>query len=94
MIRTKYPHVKPRKKRKTFTKREQIALFMHDGFIDRYSGDRLIFLGVLCIFSKTLPEIFPYHPPSKLEDWDDLTVCFMNYIGENPAWLLNNDVNN
>lgn len=154
VIRTKYPHVKPLKKRKTFTKREQIALFMRDGFIDRYSGDRLIFPGVLCILSETLPEVFPYHPngktdechqawwdlvpaidhivplafggtndddnllctsgkrnmakststleqigwtihpPGKLEDWDGLTAWFMNYVGENPALLLNNDVNN
>ena len=154
VIRTKYPHVKPLKKRKTFTKREQIALFMRDGFIDRYSGDRLIFPGVLYVLSKTLPEVFPYHPngktdechqawwdlvpaidhivplafggtndddnllctsgkrnmakststleqigwsihpPGKLEDWDGLTAWFMNYVGENPALLLNNDVNN
>lgn len=35
IIQKKYPHVKPLKKRKPFTKKEQLALFIRDGFIDR-----------------------------------------------------------
>ena len=50
-IQNKYPHKKPLKTRKSFTKKEQLAIFMRDGFIDRYSGDKLIFPGVLCILS-------------------------------------------
>lgn len=76
VIRTKYPHVKPLKKRKTFTRREQIALFMRDGFIDRYSGERLIFPGVLCVLSATLPEVFPCQANWKTDEthqaWWDL----------------------
>ncbi len=76
VIRTKYPHAKPLKKRKTFTRKEQIALFMRDGFIDRYSGERLIFPGVLCILSATLPEVFPCHANWKTDEthqaWWDL----------------------
>ena len=68
IIRTKYPHVKPLKKRKAFTKKEQLALFMRDGFIDRYSGDKLIFPGVLYVLSVTLPEVFPYHPNWKMTE--------------------------
>ena len=76
VIRTKYPHVKPLKKRKTFNKKEQIALFMRDGFIDRYSGERLIFPGVLCVLSAILPEVFPCHANWKTDEthqaWWDL----------------------
>ena len=76
IIRTKYPHVKPFKKRKSFTKKEQIALFMRDGFIDRYSGERLIFPGVLCVLSATLPDVFPCHANWKTDEthqaWWDL----------------------
>ena len=76
IIRTKYPHVKPLKKRKAFTKKEQVALFMRDGFIDRYSGERLIFPGVLCVLSATLPDVFPCHANWKTDEthqaWWDL----------------------
>ena len=76
VIRIKYPHVKPFKRRKIFTRREQIALFMRDGFVDRYSGERLIFPGVLCILSATLPEVFPCQANWKTDEthqaWWDL----------------------
>ena len=40
---------------------------MRDGFIDRYSGDRLIFLPVFRILSAVLPSDFPYHPNWKTD---------------------------
>ena len=36
-------------------------VFVHDGFLDRYTGERLIFPPVLRLLSKVLPEAFPYH---------------------------------
>ena len=41
---------------------EALAVFIRDGFIDRYSADRLIFPGVFCRLSQACPEEFPYHP--------------------------------
>ncbi len=35
---------------------------MRDGFIDRYTGQRLIFPGVLRVLSLLLPRDFPFHP--------------------------------
>jgi hypothetical protein len=35
-------------------------VFKRDGFIDRYSGARLVFPGTLLLVSKRLPEQFPY----------------------------------
>jgi hypothetical protein len=36
-------------------------VFVRDGFIDRYSGARLLFPPVLRLLSAILPEEFPYH---------------------------------
>ena len=44
------------------TMRTSTALFLHDGFMDRYSGDRLVFPGVLRLLSHLFPADFPYHP--------------------------------
>jgi hypothetical protein len=41
---------------------ESTRLFVRDGFIDRYTGERLIFPPVLRILSLKLPAVFPYHP--------------------------------
>ena len=50
-------------------------VFVRDGFIDRYSGDRLVFPPVLRILSAELPEEFPAHPNWKMTEthvayWD------------------------
>ena len=36
-------------------------VFVRDGFVDRYTGDRLIFPPVLRVLSHELPTQFPYH---------------------------------
>jgi len=36
-------------------------VFVRDGFIDRYSGDRLVFPPVFPLIGHYLPEVFPYH---------------------------------
>ena len=56
----------------TITKRkygavESTRVFVRDGFVDRYSGQRLIFLPVLRVLSVVLPSDFPYHPNWKTD---------------------------
>ena len=68
IIKNEYPHKKPLKSRKSFTKKEQIKIFIRDGFIDRYSGDKLIFPGVLCVLSHLLPDVFPYQTNWKTDE--------------------------
>lgn len=41
--------------------------FLKDGFIDRYSGQRLVFPGTLRLLSLQLPAEFPFHPHWKME---------------------------
>jgi len=45
---------------------ESTRIFIRDGVIDRYSGDRLVFPGVLRLLSRVLPEEFPFHPNWKM----------------------------
>ena len=40
---------------------QSMRVFASDGFIDRYSGNRLIFPGVLRLLSKVLPTEFRFH---------------------------------
>jgi hypothetical protein len=41
---------------------EALRVFQRDGFVDRYSGRRLLFPGVLRVLSAHLPIPFPYQP--------------------------------
>ena len=46
---------------------ESTRLFVRDGFIDRYTGERLVFPPVLRILSVVLPAQFPFHPNWKTD---------------------------
>lgn len=54
-----------------YTKSQCVALYLRDGFIDRYSGDRMVFPGALRVLSLVCPDVFPFHPNGKME------VCHM-----------------
>lgn len=41
-------------------------IFVRDGYIDRYSGERLVNPAVLRILSKLFPREFPFHPNWKM----------------------------
>ena len=45
-----------------------VATFVRDGFIDRYSGKRLVFPASLYLISVLLPDEFPYPPYGKMSD--------------------------
>jgi hypothetical protein len=40
---------------------QALRVFVRDGFIDRYSGNRLLFPPVLRLLSVMLPDAFPFH---------------------------------
>ena len=48
------------------TDAEKVSVFLRDGFIDRYSGKRLVFPGTLRLLSHLLPEEIPYHSRWKI----------------------------
>ena len=45
-----------------FSDIEIIRQLFVDGFLDRYTGDRLVYQGVLRLLSILLPTEFPFHP--------------------------------
>lgn len=51
-----------------YTVCEKMRLFCRDGFIDRYSGDKLVNPGILKILSYYCPKEFPYHPHWKTSE--------------------------
>lgn len=54
--------------KRSYTDAQSVKIFIRDGFIDRYSGERLVFPGVLKLISILLPKEFPYHPNWKMTD--------------------------
>jgi hypothetical protein len=54
--------------RKGFAPYQATNIFFRDGFIDRYSGKRLVFPPVLKLTSNALPTDFPYHPHWKMNE--------------------------
>jgi hypothetical protein len=47
---------------------EPLEIFDRDGYVDRYSGLRLVFPGALRVISMWLPDAFPYHPNWKMDE--------------------------
>ena len=67
-LRDKYPFQPITTVARDYTKREAAAVFVRDGFVDRYSGRRLVFPPVLRVISKLLPKDFPRHPNWKMSE--------------------------
>jgi 5-methylcytosine-specific restriction endonuclease McrA len=75
IIREEYPHNFIEPEKRITSSYEKLKVFLRDGFIDRYSGKKLIFPNVLRIMSEELGEVFPYHRNWKMSDchiayWD------------------------
>ncbi len=62
-----YPFLGNKPTPRRYGPREATRVFIRDGFIDRYSGSRVVFPPVLRVISVMLPEAFPYHPNWKME---------------------------
>ena len=58
-----------------YTKSEMMSVFLRDGFIDRYSGERLLFPGLIRLLTLEMPDVFKYHLNWKMSEthmiyWD------------------------
>jgi len=51
-----------------YTEVESLQVFNRDGFVDRYSGQRLVFPGALRLLSRLLPQALPFHPNWKMAE--------------------------
>ncbi len=75
LIVDKYPFKQIIKKEKSKSFKTIVKLFFNDGFIDRYTGKKLINPGMLRVLSIMYPNEFPYHPNYKADEchsafWD------------------------
>ena len=61
LLRREYPFAPEPTGKRNYGPRTATRIFIRDGFIDRYTGRRLIFPPVLRVISMALPVDFPYH---------------------------------
>ena len=64
----RYPFIPIQTSSRNYTAIIATRVFTRDGFIDRYSGERLIFPGALRLLSLLLPAEFPYHTNWKMTE--------------------------
>lgn len=67
ILRNEYPFIPFQNAGRSWTPQQSLQIFFRDGFIDRYSGSRLVFPGSLRILSECLPVEFPFHPNWKTD---------------------------
>lgn len=68
IIAEEYPFRKIVVSGRNYTDKEKMDQFKEDGFIDRYSGDRLVNPGLLKVISNCMPDIFPYQAHWKMDE--------------------------
>ncbi len=68
IARRDYPFTPIHAAKRRYTELQSLKVFVRDGFIDRYSGSRLVFPATLRLLSKLLPEDFPAHPNWKMSE--------------------------
>lgn len=68
IILEKYPFQPTQTGTRWYTEKQKMAQFVRDGFIDRYTGDKLINPGALKLISYYYPAEFPYHAHWKTTD--------------------------
>ena len=66
LVRRRFPFDPPVDRRRAFSKFDRTRVFLRDGFLDRYSGDRLFFPPVLEMISVCIPDDFPLYPSAKM----------------------------
>lgn len=68
VINRDYPFQSINYLNRTYTKSKMFEIYLRDGFVDRYSGHRLIFPPVLRLLSMKFPDSFPFHKNWKMSD--------------------------
>jgi hypothetical protein len=68
IARADYPFAPVQSTGRAYTEAECAAIFIRDGFIDRYSGTQLVYPGAIRLLSRLLPSEFPFHPNWKMTE--------------------------
>lgn len=68
IARSEYPFAGRASAGRAYTELASTRIFIRDGFLDRYSGERLVFPAVLRLLSRLLPAEFPAHANWKMSE--------------------------
>ncbi len=68
IIINEYPHKTYEVEKRTYTTTQKMEQFMRDGFIDRYTGQKLLNPGILKVLSAYFPDEFPFQPHWKMTE--------------------------
>ena len=76
VIDENYPFVPIKKEGRHYTIKQMTEQFFRDGFIDRYTGQRLVNPGMLRVLSEEIPNSFPFQ-----EHWktDSCHIAYWEY---------------
>jgi hypothetical protein len=68
LIEENYKHNFIKYETRSMSNAEKLRIYLEDGFIDRYTGKRLLFPNILRILTKELGDVFPFHKNWKMSD--------------------------
>lgn len=68
VLNRKYPFTAIQKEKRRYGDYQKTCVFLRDGFVDRYSGDKLVFPPVLRLLSNLMPDDFPFHKNWKMSE--------------------------
>jgi 5-methylcytosine-specific restriction endonuclease McrA len=68
LAKADYPFQFHLKEQRKITFLQSVKLFLRDGFIDRYSGQRLVYPGILRLLSQIMPQEFPFQKNWKMSE--------------------------
>ena len=67
-----YPWTSVSVPKRRMTQKRALSVFIKDGFIDRYSGSKLVFPGTLLLLGQVLPEGFPAHKTWRVSETHEI----------------------
>ena len=76
IIKEKYPFIPIKRESRKASQKQLMEQFFRDGFIDRYSGKKLVNPGMLRTMSLKIPEAFPYQSSWKV---DECHIAYWDY---------------
>jgi hypothetical protein len=80
LINTEYKHDFIKYEARSMSADEKLKIYLRDGFIDRYTGRKLLFPNVLWILTSELGTSFPFHANWKMSEchiayWELMPTC-------------------
>ena len=105
ILRNELPFEPPANAGRSYSTAEKLSVYFRDGFIDRYSGEKLLNPGYLRVLSKLFPEAFPFHTNWKMSQchmafWqytptvDHLIPVARGGVDEASNWVTTNMLHN